>query len=36
VILPEHTGGAPGTDTYFDLLDAWVNGIAAGFQAGAL
>jgi ABC-type Zn uptake system ZnuABC Zn-binding protein ZnuA len=35
VILPEHTGGAPGLDTYFNLLDAWVNGIAAGFRAGA-
>ncbi|MDH4347337.1 MAG: metal ABC transporter substrate-binding protein [Gemmatimonadota bacterium] len=35
VILPEHTGGAPGLETYFNLLDAWVNGIAAGFRAGA-
>lgn len=34
VILPEHTEGAPGVDTYFDLLDAWVNGIAAGFRGG--
>lgn len=34
VILPEHTGGAQGIDTYFDLMDAWVNGLAAGFRGG--
>ncbi len=31
VIVPENTFGAPGITTYFDLVDAWVNGLAAGF-----
>jgi ABC-type Zn uptake system ZnuABC Zn-binding protein ZnuA len=35
VIVPENTNGAPGVETYFDLMNAWVNGLAAGFHAGA-
>jgi ABC-type Zn uptake system ZnuABC Zn-binding protein ZnuA len=35
VIVPENTNGAPGVDTYFDLLDTWVSGLAAGFNGGA-
>jgi ABC-type Zn uptake system ZnuABC Zn-binding protein ZnuA len=34
VIVPENTNGAPGVDTYFDLMDTWVNGLARAF-AGA-
>ena len=32
VIVPENTNGAPGVNTYFDLMNAWVNGLAAGLQ----
>ena len=35
VVVPENTGGAPGVDTYFQLLDTWVHGLAAGFNGGA-
>jgi ABC-type Zn uptake system ZnuABC Zn-binding protein ZnuA len=35
VIVPENTAGAPGVDTYFDLMNAWVNGLVAGFRKGA-
>jgi ABC-type Zn uptake system ZnuABC Zn-binding protein ZnuA len=35
VVVPENTGGAPGVDTYFDLLNTWVSGLAAGFGGGA-
>jgi len=35
VIVPENTHGAPGVETYFDLMNTWVNGLAAAFQAGA-
>lgn len=35
VIVAENTRGAPGIETYFDLMDSWVNGLAAAFQAGA-
>jgi ABC-type Zn uptake system ZnuABC Zn-binding protein ZnuA len=35
VIVPENTNGAPGVNTYFDLMDAWVNGLAAAFKGGA-
>ena len=31
VIVPENTAGAPGVNTYFDLMNAWINGLAAGF-----
>jgi ABC-type Zn uptake system ZnuABC Zn-binding protein ZnuA len=35
VIVPENTHGAPGVETYFDLMNSWVNGLAAGFKTGA-
>ena len=35
VVVPENTAGAPGVDTYFQLLDTWVRGLAAGFNGGA-
>lgn len=35
VVVPENTEGAPGVDTYFDLMDTWVNGLADGFRKGA-
>jgi zinc/manganese transport system substrate-binding protein len=35
VIVPENTNGAPGINTYFDLMNAWVNGLAAAFKGGA-
>lgn len=35
VIVPENTGGAPGVDTYFDLMNTWVHGLVAGFREGA-
>jgi zinc/manganese transport system substrate-binding protein len=31
VIVPENTGGAPGVNTYFDLMNTWVGGLAAAF-----
>jgi ABC-type Zn uptake system ZnuABC Zn-binding protein ZnuA len=35
VIVPENTQGAPGVNTYFDLMNAWVNGLAVAFKGGA-
>jgi ABC-type Zn uptake system ZnuABC Zn-binding protein ZnuA len=35
VIVPENTHGAPGVNTYFDLMNAWVNGLASAFKGGA-
>ena len=35
VIVPENTGGAPGVTTYFDLMNTWITGLAAGFGGGA-
>ncbi len=36
VIVPGNVGGAPGVDTYFDLINAWVSELARAFQpAGA-
>jgi zinc/manganese transport system substrate-binding protein len=32
VIVPENTGGAPGVNNYFDLVNSWVSGLASGFQ----
>jgi len=34
VIVPENTGGAPGVNTYFDLMNTWVTQLVQGFQAG--
>ena len=31
VVVPENTFGAPGVTTYFDLVNTWVTGLAAGF-----
>ena len=31
VFVPENTFGAPGVTTYFDLVNTWVTGLAAGF-----
>jgi zinc/manganese transport system substrate-binding protein len=35
VIVAENTAGAPGINTYFDLLNSWVSGLAAAFNTGA-
>ncbi len=35
VIVPENTGGAPGVNTYFDLLNTWISGLVGGFAGGA-
>jgi zinc/manganese transport system substrate-binding protein len=35
VIVPENTNGAPGVNTYFDLMNTWVNSLAAVFKGGA-
>ena len=35
VIVPENTNGAPGINTYFDLMSTWVNGLASAFKGGA-
>ena len=35
VIVPENTHGAPGVETYFDLMGAWINGLVKGFASGA-
>lgn len=36
VIVPGNVGGAPGVDTYFDLINVWVSELARAFQpAGA-
>jgi zinc/manganese transport system substrate-binding protein len=36
VIVPENTQGAPGVNTYFDLVNAWVGGLATAFHDVAL
>lgn len=33
VIVPSNAGGAPGTDTYIDLVNLWVRELAAGFAS---
>jgi ABC-type Zn uptake system ZnuABC Zn-binding protein ZnuA len=33
VIVPANTRGAPGVETYFDLVNTWVNGLVQGFTA---
>jgi ABC-type Zn uptake system ZnuABC Zn-binding protein ZnuA len=32
VVVAENTFGAPGVTTYIELVDAWVNGLAAAFR----
>ena len=34
VIVPENTNGAPGINTYFDLMDYWTKELAKGFASG--
>jgi zinc/manganese transport system substrate-binding protein len=36
VIVPENTLGAPGVNTYFDLVSSWVNGLAGVFHDVAI
>jgi zinc/manganese transport system substrate-binding protein len=36
VIVPENTQGAPGVNTYFDLMNTWVTNLALGFKDVAL
>lgn len=33
VIVPENTHGAPGIETYFDLMNNWITSLAQGFAA---
>ncbi len=35
VIVPSNTGGAPGTDTYIDLVSQWIRELAKGFGGAA-
>ena len=35
VVVAENTGGAPGVDTYVDLVGSWINGLAAVYGKGA-
>ena len=32
VLVPENTDGAPGVDTYFDLVGVWIESLALAFQ----
>jgi zinc/manganese transport system substrate-binding protein len=36
VIVPENTAGAPGVNTYFDLMNTWVSSLATAFKDVAL
>jgi zinc/manganese transport system substrate-binding protein len=36
VIVPENTAGAPGVNTYFDLMNTWVSSLALAFKDVAL
>jgi zinc/manganese transport system substrate-binding protein len=36
VIVPENTQGAPGVNTYFDLVNTWVSGLVNAFHDVAL
>jgi zinc/manganese transport system substrate-binding protein len=36
VIVPENTQGAPGVNTYFDLVNTWVGSLTAAFHDVAL
>jgi zinc/manganese transport system substrate-binding protein len=36
VIVPENTGGAPGVNTYFDLVNTWITSLATGYHDVAL
>ncbi len=32
VIVPSNTGGAPGTDTYTELVSLWIRELLAAFE----
>jgi len=32
VVVPENAGGAPGTDTYIELVTGWVSAMADAFE----
>ena len=32
VIVPENTEGAEGTDTYFELVDTWIDNLSAAYR----
>lgn len=34
VIVPSNTGGQPGTDTYFDLMNLWITELVRAFGGG--
>ena len=34
VIVPSNTGGAPGIDTYFDLMNLWISELVRAFGGG--
>jgi ABC-type Zn uptake system ZnuABC Zn-binding protein ZnuA len=34
VIVPENTHGAPGIETYFDLMNLWITELSKGFATG--
>jgi zinc/manganese transport system substrate-binding protein len=36
VIVPENTQGAPGVNTYLDLVSSWINGLAAAYHDVAI
>ncbi len=35
VIVSENAGGMPGTDSYFDLVGSWIDGLTQAFQGAA-
>ncbi len=35
VVVPEATDGAPGVNTYFDLVNTWITSLAAAFKGRA-
>ena len=36
VIVAENTEGAPGVNTYFDLVNSWITGLTAAYKDVAL
>lgn len=32
VVVPENTLGAPGVETYFDLVNSWIHGLTAAYR----
>src|SRR5256886_1955914 len=35
VIVPSNTGGAPGVNTYFDLMNLWISELLRAFTGGS-